>query len=91
MSFAATITRPEGIDDKTWRSLASMVLPYLEDITPVKTGNMRDSYSQSVSNNGIQIKNLADYAQYVENGNTRGMKPHHLMAQVQEYINSMAH
>lgn len=91
MSFTSFIYRPAGFSDQEWQTLGSLVKDEFEQITPVRTGHMQASYTDPVvGQREMRISNLADYAQYVENGNTRGMSPRDLTGQVQAKINSMA-
>jgi hypothetical protein len=66
-TIAYEVRIPKGVDPNMFMELLKA---RVEKLTPIgKTGNLSSSWVV----NGNVIENLMPYAQYVEEGNTRGM------------------
>ena len=69
MSINIELKRPRNISDSEWAELTADLKQDLEDDTPVKTGNMKASWSV-----GGSVSNFVDYANFVNKG-TVNMAP----------------
>jgi len=66
--------RPDGLTDQQWHALLQQILQAAENATPVKTGEMRESWDIDDQGDGADLSNHAPHAEYVQYGNTRGMR-----------------
>lgn len=86
-----TYDRPGNISDTDWSSLITTALKKLRANTPVRTGALQASWVPSgASKKKMSIDNHSDYAEYVDEGNTRGMAPRNIRKQTEDELDAIA-
>lgn len=65
-TISATITIDVDVEEA--QEIADALLQLLQELSPVRTGFFRSSWSVTASDGEIEVFNAAEYASYLENG-----------------------
>lgn len=90
--------RPPGLTNKEWQDLCQNASLVLRSVTPVDTGRLKAGWRDNAFQGGnrkvtlrsLLIENAVPYAEYVNNGNTRGMAPRDMTGKAQAILDSIA-
>ena len=82
--LSVTVDRPDGLSNEEWADLCETLGVYAREVTPVRTGELRDGWETKITRNEVTIKNSVDYAGYVDQG-TKYMAPRDMTGQIESH------
>ena len=86
--YTQVIRRPDGLTDAEWDARAGEAMDEIKQATPVKTGNLLNSWTRpTVTDTEMIVENTADYAPFVFSG-TRYMSPRDAVQAGRDFLES---
>jgi hypothetical protein len=91
---AVKFVRPLGLTAKQWDKVVEKAPKVLQSVTPVDTGNLKNSVeTMEATRRSVTVgysNELAPYATYVENGNTRGAPAQNMTGRAEVKLEKLA-
>ena len=76
--ISETFERPDGMSDEQWHELLQAILARAENVTPVRTGRLRDGWNIDDNGDEATLENDVPYAEYI-NGGTPRIRPFNMI------------